>query len=171
MELEKDVIIIRQKEIQHYFVKNDYKNIKTMSPLLIREKNIYEDFLKKTCFVYRENHIMINYSYLKWIMKNGVYNNEFLIEYIMNVLKTLLLRYDNFILHINSNHLTIMDIDKYYIFIKNISLIMKETFPNKLDKCYVYNAPFIFSKLFSILSVFIDKLTLQKISIVETREY
>jgi hypothetical protein len=126
-----------------------------------------EDVLKKACYLYKENQIVINYSYLKWIMKNGVYTNECLIEYIMNVFKETLLYHKNFILHMNSSHLTMMDIDKYYLFIKNISLIMKESFPNKLDKCFVYNAPFIFSKLFSILSVFIDKATLQKIQIVD----
>jgi len=54
--------------------KNDYKNIK--STLLHNRMNDYEDFLKKTCFVYKENHIVINYSYLKWIMKNGICTNE-----------------------------------------------------------------------------------------------
>jgi len=165
MELENSVHINEQKEMNHYFSKNDYKNIKT-SVYQNRMMND-EDFLKKTCFVYKENHIVINYSYLKWIMKNGVYTNESLIEYIMNVFKETLSYHKKIILHINSNHLTMMDIDKYYLFIKNISLIMKETFPNKLDKCFVYNAPFIFSKLFSILSVFIDKATLQKIKIVD----
>jgi hypothetical protein len=100
-------------------------------------------------------------------MKNGVYTNESLIEYIINVFKETVIYHKHFILHINSNHLTMMDIDKYYLFIKNISLVMKQTFPNKLDKCFVYNAPFIFSKLFSILCVFIDKATLQKIQIVD----
>jgi hypothetical protein len=165
MELENSVNINEQKELNQYFSKNDYKNIKS-SVYQNRIMN-YEEFLKKTCFVYKENHIVINYSYLKWIMKNGVYTNESLIEYIINVFKETLCYHKKFILHINSNHLTMMDIDKYYLFIKNISLIMKETFPNKLDKCFVYNAPFIFSKLFSILSVFIDKATLQKIQIVD----
>jgi len=165
MELENMVDINEQKELTKYFSKNDYKNIKSI--VSHNRMNTYEDFLKKTCFVYKENHIVINYSYLKWIMKNGIYTNESLIEYIMNVFKERLAHHKKFILHINSNHLTMMDIDKYYLFIKNISLIMKETFPNKLDKCFVYNAPFIFSKLFSILSVFIDKATLQKIQIVD----
>ena len=165
MELENMVHINQQKELNQYFSKNDYKNIK--STVLHNRMNDYEDFLKKTCFVYKENHIVINYSYLKWIIKNGIYTNESLIEYIMNVFKETLNYHKKFILHINSNHLTMMDIDKYYLFIKNISLIMKESFPNKLDKCFVYNAPFIFSKLFSILSVFIDKATLQKIQIVD----
>jgi hypothetical protein len=165
MELENSVNINVQKELNHYFSKNDYKHIK----MVVQQNRMTrdEDLLKKVCYLYKENQIVINYSYLKWIMKNGVYTNECLIEYIMNVFKETLLYHKNFILHMNSSHLTMMDIDKYYLFIKNISLIMKESFPNKLDKCFVYNAPFIFSKLFSILSVFIDKATLQKIQIVD----
>ena len=166
MELENMIININhQKDINQYFSKNDYKYIK--SSVHQNRMNCYEDYLKKSCVVYKENHILINYSYLKWIMKNGIYTNEDLIEYIMNVFKETLIHHKKFILHINSNHLTMMDIDKYYLFIKNISIIMKETFPNKMDKCFVYNAPFIFSKLFSILSVFIDKATIQKIQIVD----
>ena len=165
MELENSVNINVQKELNHYFSKNDYKHIK----MVLQQNRMThdEDVLKKVCYLYKENQIVINYSYLKWIMKNGAYTNESLIEYIMNVFKETLLYHKNFSLHMNSNHLTMMDIDKYYLFIKNISLIMKESFPNKLDKCFVYNAPFIFSKLFSILSVFIDKATLQKIQIVD----
>ena len=165
MELENSVNINVQKELNHYFSKNDYKHIK----MVLQQNRMTrdEDVLKKVCYLYKENQIVINYSYLKWIMKNGAYTNECLIEYIMNVFKETLLYHKNFSLHMNSNHLTMMDIDKYYLFIKNISLIMKESFPNKLDKCFVYNAPFIFSKLFSILSVFIDKATLQKIQIVD----
>jgi CRAL/TRIO domain len=167
MELENVNNTNYQKELVHYFLKNDYKHIKTTPSLQNRIMNNNEDFLKKACFHYKDNHIVINYSYLKWMMKNGIYTNESLIEYIMNVFKETVMYHKYFILHINSNHLTMMDIDKYYLFIKNISIIMKESFPNKMDKCFVYNAPFIFSKLFSILSVFIDKNTLQKIKIVD----
>jgi hypothetical protein len=165
MELENSVNINVQKELNHYFSKNDYKHIK----MVVQQNRMTrdEDILKKACYLYKENHIVINYSYLKWVMKNGIYTNESLIEYIMNVFKETVIYHKHFILHINSNHLTMMDIDKYYLFIKNISLVMKQTFPNKLDKCFVYNAPFIFSKLFSILCVFIDKATLQKIQIVD----
>jgi hypothetical protein len=165
MEVENMVNTNEQKEMLLYFSKNDYKNIKYS--VHQNRMNSNDEFLKKTCFIYKENHIVINYCYLKWLMKNGIYKNEDLIEYIMNVFKETLGFHKNFILHINSNHLTMIDIDKYYLFIKNISLIMKETFPNKLNKCFVYNASFIFSKLFSILSVFIDKATIQKIKIVD----
>jgi hypothetical protein len=164
MELENSVNINIQKDLNVYFFKNDYKHIK----ITAHQNRITrdEDFLEKACFLYKDNIIVINYSYLKWIMKNGSCSNESLIEYIMNVFKETMRYHKNFILHMNSNHLTMLDIDKYYLFIKNISLVMKESFPNNLDKCFVYNAPFIFSKLFSILSVFIDKATLQKIKIV-----
>jgi len=118
MELENSVNINVQKELNHYFSKNDYKHIK----MVVQQNRMTrdEDVLKKVCYLYKENHIVINYSYLKWVMKNGIYTNESLIEYIINVFKETVIYHKHFILHINSNHLTMMDIDKYYLFIKNI---------------------------------------------------
>jgi hypothetical protein len=63
--------------------------------------------------------------------------------------------------------ITILHIEKYFGFIKNISEVLKTTFPEKLNVCYIYNAPFIFSKLFNIVGAFIDKKTQQKIQLVK----
>jgi len=45
-------------------------------------------------------------------------------EYIINVFKETLCYHKKFILHINSNHLTMMDIDKYYLFINFCNFII-----------------------------------------------
>ena len=44
--------------------------------------------------------------------------------------------------------------------------IIKKKYPNKLEKCYVHNAPVIFEKLYSIISLFIDEETQKKIKII-----
>jgi prophage DNA circulation protein len=65
------------------------------------------------------------------------------------------------------NSITLLHIEKYFPFIQQISEVLKTTFPDKLNTCYIYNAPYIFSKLFSVVSMFIDKKTQQKIQLVE----
>ena len=44
---------------------------------------------------------------------------------------------------------------------------LKDKYPEKLAKCYVYNAPFIFTQIFNIVSMFIDKETQKKIELVK----
>lgn len=89
-------------------------------------------------------------------------------NYLINIMKDVLKKHDQFVIHLNIRYLILMDIDKYFSFIKQISQLMKDTFPEKLKSCYIYNAPFVFSKLFSIISVFVDKNTQQKIKMMET---
>ena len=62
--------------------------------------------------------------------------------------------------------LTLSDVDKHKIFIQNIAVFLKEKYPNKLEKCYVYNAPFVFAQIYNIVSIFIDKDTQKKIELV-----
>jgi hypothetical protein len=64
-------------------------------------------------------------------------------------------------------NLTIVDVDKHKEYIAYISEIFKDKYPDKLAKCYVYNAPFIFTQIFNIISVFIDKDTQKKIELVK----
>jgi hypothetical protein len=64
-------------------------------------------------------------------------------------------------------NLTIVEIDKHKEYIKFISEFLKDKYPEKLAKCYVYNAPFIFTQIFNIVSMFIDKETQKKIELVK----
>jgi hypothetical protein len=61
--------------------------------------------------------------------------------------------------------LTVLEIDKHMIFIQSISALLKETYSNKMNKCYVYNATFVFSKVLKLVSLFIDPETQQKIEL------
>ena len=63
--------------------------------------------------------------------------------------------------------LSLRDIDKYYGFICKISQIMKSDFQDKMEKCYIYNASFVFSQLIKLISKFIDKKTQDKIQLVD----
>ena len=63
-------------------------------------------------------------------------------------------------------NLTITDIDKHTTFIQNLSGYLKDKYPQKLSKCYIYNAPFVFSQIYTIVSIFIDKETRKKIELI-----
>jgi len=63
--------------------------------------------------------------------------------------------------------LTISDIDQYYSIIREISEIFKMKFPDKLEECFIYNAPFIFTQFIKIVSVFADKKTMNKMKLVK----
>jgi hypothetical protein len=75
----------------------------------------------------------------------------------------------NFNVHANLKNLTLADIDKHKEFIQNISIILKQKYTNKLTKCYIYNAPFVFSQILNIVSLFIDKETQTKIQLVQKK--
>ena len=75
----------------------------------------------------------------------------------------------NFNVHANIKNLTLADIDKHKEFIQNISIILKQKYTNKLTKCYIYNAPFVFSQILNIVSLFIDKETQTKIQLVQKK--
>jgi hypothetical protein len=149
------------RKLTEYFNKNNYNYVKTSAK---QQTNL--EMIQKLCYTQQENHIVLNYSYFKHILKNKIYNWDEIIQYIVNVKYKVLQTYSQFIIHMNIDTLTLMDIDKYYLFIQKISQIMKEQFPEKMKICYIYNAPYVFSKLFSIVSVLIDKDTQKKIKMI-----
>lgn len=123
----------------------------------------WRDILNGLCCI-KENSIVLNYIYFKYIAKDETYS--YILNYITNNIDKVLQTNNQFIVHVNMKNLTIVDIDKHKIFIQNISGFLKDKYPQKLSKCYVYNAPFIFTQIFAIVSMFIDKDTQKKIELV-----
>jgi hypothetical protein len=128
------------------------------------KKGELTDILNKFCFI-DKNAIIINYIYFKHLATDQTYS--FILIYITNIIDTVLLNNNELIIYINTKKLTIFDIDKHKIFIQNISCYFQEKYPDKLKKCYVYNAPFVFKHFFNIISAFIDKKTIDKIELVK----
>jgi hypothetical protein len=108
---------------------------------------------------------MLNYTYFKYLATETTYNYIFM--FITNNINTILLNNNNFILHVNMQKLSLGDIDKHQKFINNLSIVLKEKYPDKLLKCYIYNPPFMFKQMFNVISVFIDKETQEKIELVK----
>jgi hypothetical protein len=129
-------------------------------------KTCFNDVLSKLCFALDSQNIILDYRYFKFIA--SVDNYYLLVCYIVSVIQNVLNKHETFILHVNLDSLTLLHIEKHFSFIKNISEVLKTTFPDKLNICNVYNAPFIFSKIISIISVFVDKKTQQKIKLIKS---
>ena len=108
--------------------------------------------------------IVLDYRYFKLIAIPENYN--LIIETIVCKIKNYLIYNNNFIIHVYMKNITLTDVDKHYSFICKIAELFKTEFPDKLEKCYIYNAPFIFTHIFSSILSFIDKKTQLKIQII-----
>jgi hypothetical protein len=128
-------------------------------------KTCFNDVLPRLCFALNSENILLDYRFFKFIASAD--NYEFVISYIVSVIKSALHKHETFILHVNLDSLTLLHIEKYFGFIKQMSEVLKTMFPEKLKVCYIYNAPYIFSNLFAVISAFIDKRTQQKIQLVK----
>ena len=131
--------------------------------LLKIKKGEWNDIYKGLCNI-TNNSIKMEYLYFKHFATKETYP---IIQCMLtNNIDAILLKNENFIFHVNMKHLTISEFDKHKDFIQYISNLLKDKYPNKLYKCYVYNAPFIFSQVLSIISLFVDKETMTKIEVI-----
>lgn len=143
-------------------------NIETNSSKKIVDKikkGEWCDILKGLCSI-KENKVILNYIYFKNVAKDETY--ICILNYITNNIDQVLLTNNEFIVHVNMKNLTLTDIDKHKEFIQYISGYLKAKYPQKLAKCYIYNASFVFSQIYNIICLFIDKDTQQKIELVKT---
>jgi len=150
-----------QKHLINHFLKdeqlkNTKKNIITIS---------FNHLLNNLCFQLKNNDIVLDYRYFKFLSRPE--NYEAIIQHIIYVIQNVLKTQELFVFHVNMSSTTLLHIEKYFGFIKQMSEILKTMFPEKLKVCYIYNAPYIFSNLFAVISAFIDKRTQQKIKLVK----
>ena len=127
------------------------------------KKGEWSEILNGLCFI-KNNSIILNYIYFKHVALDQTY--DYILNYITSKIDNVLTENDDFIVHVNMKNLTLVDINKHKKFIQYISRFLKEKYPEKLAKCYVYNCPFIFSQIFNIISMFIDKETQKKIIVI-----
>lgn len=140
--------------------------IEQTSPEVIMKKIQSGDWtfiMNNLCYI-KDNCIILDNQYFKYFATKETY--DIILTYIFNCLDTILTRYDAFVVHINMKGLTVSDIDKHLHFMQNVSLLFKDKYPNNLTKCFVYNAPYVFSKLLKLLSLLIDPETRDKIEVL-----
>ena len=131
--------------------------------MLSTENQIVDEGLDKICKV-KEKHVFIEYPVFKYLANETTYDRitKFIYDSFKNVLKT----NETFTIHLSLKFLTLKEVEKHYVYISKVCTIFKNAFPEKLDTCYIYNAPFIFNQIVSILSIFVDKNTREKIKLV-----
>jgi hypothetical protein len=155
------------EELNKKFIKND--EYETPEKIMNKiQKGELNDILSKLCFV-NENNIVIDYIYFKYLATNITYN--YILIYITNNINNILSKNNDFVVHVNMKKISLTDVDKHKLFIQNFSSYLKENYPDKLSKCYIYNAPVIFKQILNIISVFIDKETQTKIELVKNKTY
>jgi hypothetical protein len=142
---------------------------KVVNEKLIKKNNVVidSDFIfHNLCFnLENTNNVLLDYRYFKIFITPDKY--ELVFEYFYKLIKQVLENHDNFNIYIYMKTLSLRDIERYYTFICKISQIMKTDFEDKMEKCYIYNAPFVFSQLIKLISKFIDKKTQDKIQLVD----
>jgi hypothetical protein len=125
------------------------------------------ELLHNFCYISStSNDITMSFKSLKLINKQ--LSNDFLLEHLINNIDLILTKYDIFNFHLNIKSISILDVDKNKDFIQKASIVLKEKYPCKLDTCYIYEAPNMFSNIFKLIFAFVDKETQKKIKIVES---
>jgi hypothetical protein len=122
--------------------------------------DIFENFIQ-----IEQNNITIHYIYFKHFASNSTY--EFLTNLITNKIDPIIHQHSNFIVHFNIKTFSLVELDKHKSYIYSVSNYFKEKYPNKLEKCFIYNSSFLINQLYNIISSFIDKDTLNKIEFIQ----
>ena len=148
------------------YISNNINNSNNISinNITIKTTEQTTNILHNFCSNYETNNIHIEYKVFKLLYKCIDY--KIILQHIIDVISYVLNNYCTFIIHINLDSLTLLDIDKYKGFIQIMSVNLKESFNDKLDKCFIYDAPYIFNQIFNLLSYFIDKKTQEKIKVL-----
>jgi hypothetical protein len=113
----------------------------------------------------RENALIMDFIYVKHF--STTQTQQIIIDLIVNNIDKILNVNSKFIVHVNIHNMKLKDVDNNRDFIRTISKCLKERFPDKLDKCYIYNATTMFSQILNVISLFIDKDTKEKIQLVK----
>jgi len=113
----------------------------------------------------RDNALIMDFIYVKHFSTKQT--QQIIIDLIVNNIDKILNVNSKFIVHVNIHNMKLKDVDNNRDFIRTISKCLKEKFPDKLDKCYIYNATTMFSQILNVISLFIDKDTKEKIQLVK----
>jgi hypothetical protein len=125
---------------------------------------VTDELLDSFCNTIDDNKILLDYRIFKYIARPNTY--DILVKHIAKKINFVLGSNSNFSVHICTKLLTIAGADKHILFIYKLTETLNSAYPDKLDKCYIYDAPYLFQKIIGMLSLIIDKKTLSKITIV-----
>ena len=123
-----------------------------------------EQIINNICYI-DENNLIIQYAFFKKFGNKTNYN--IITQHIVNNINNILRQYELINVHFSLYKMDLFDLEKHYDFLMCICKLMQSTYPDKLNKFNIYQPPFIYSKIYSIISTFIDKSTRSKIKMVE----
>jgi hypothetical protein len=152
-------------QIEEVFKDKELDESAVSHQIFTKIKNLeIEEILNNFCCV-KNDTVFIEYVYFKYLSSNDTYN--LITQHLINILDNVLLKNKLFTIHINMNSLTLNEINTHRKFICVVSTLFKNKYPNKLAKCFIHNAPKVFSKIYSIISLFIDEETQLKIQLIK----
>jgi|UniRef100_A0A6C0D7K0 hypothetical protein len=142
---------------------NTNTNIKNID-VNFNEETLRE-LLHNFCHIKINNEMEFQYKYFKQI--TSFIEQKQILNYLIFIIENILMKYETFIVHVNIEKLTLLEIEKNRAFIIDMSTVLKEKFSDKLDSCIIYEGSFIFKQIYNFLAIFIDKKTLKKIRFQE----
>jgi hypothetical protein len=152
-------------QIEKVFKDKEVDESAVSQQILTKIKNLQiQEILNNFCCV-KNDTVFIEYVYFKYLSSNDTYN--VITQYLIRILDGVLLKNPLFTIHINMTALTLSEINTHHKFICAVSTLFKNKYPNKLAKCFIHNAPKVFSKIYSIISLFIDTETQLKIQLIK----
>ena len=115
------------------------------------------------CYL-KDDAIVIDFKYFKFFAEKVTY--PLITQVLTNHIDLVLQSYSKFVVHLNVSALNIAQMDKHRTYLTQLSHLFANKYPDTLKTCYVYNASFVFSQMFNIVSLIVDKDTLKKIVII-----
>jgi hypothetical protein len=119
--------------------------------------------LNGLCYL-KDDAIIIDFKYFKFFAEKATY--PLITQILLNHCDLVLQSYPKFVVHLNVSAFNVAQLDKHRAYLMQISQLFATKFPDSLKICYVYNASFVFSQIFNIISLFVDKDTLKKIYLI-----
>ena len=120
----------------------------------------FPKLLSAMCYTHN-NTVAFDYVYFKRIANKQTY--DLIAQAIIFNIDTILTQYDQFECHITLKMMTVGDVDKHMGFWIQMAGILKQRYQSQMSKCYIYDLPAFFAQCYKVLSVFIDKVTHEKI--------
>lgn len=133
--------------------------------ITIEPTDTVPEILNKMCSS-NLNEITFYYSVFKAVANATTY--PVILNYMYELAQRTLTIYPKVIIHANLKSITVGSIDTHKQFIMDVIKKMSIDFSDSLELCYLYKTPFVFTQIYNIISIAIDKETKQKIQIIKS---
>ena len=142
------------------FGENHIKSTKILEKI---KKKQYVDILNGIAHI-KDKGLVIDIKFFKYFANINTY--EFITNHVDQILTYLVEQNGIFIIYLNIQSLSLVDADKHSNYFRSIASYFSNKYPNRLFKCYIYNASFMLDTFLNIIKHYADKETQQKVQIV-----